>query len=376
MGETKLAVISDTAVTFREDGTYLGYEPVVKELEYFSPYFTQLTWMASLHGKSHTVYSGALPEDWKIVAMASIGDKGMNAKLKIIAEFPKIVLQVYKLIKESTHIHVRAPSHVSFAAIFISSFFRKKRFWFKYAGSWVDKAPFSYRLQRVLLNLVAGRNTFVSVNGNWEGYGPNIVTLENPCFSKAQYDLIGNLKYYEENTRGLRLVYVGSLSEFKGVHLIIDALKQIGFSGYNSFTIIGEGDYSQELRNRANGNPKFRFLGSLTKNEVFEELLAADALIIASATEGFPKVLAEGMMCGCIPISTDVSCIAQYILEDFGYLIPERSVDGIAATLKRLVNDSLITEKKRLCHTNAAIFTYESYESKLKSFFLPEANIY
>ena len=89
---------------------------------------------------------------------------------------------------------------------------------------------------------------------------------------------------------------------------------------------------------------KVDFLGKLGKNRIFEILSNSDFLLFASKTEGFPKVISESMMNGCIPISTSVSCINQYVNNDTGFIIPNRNIDSIA----RSINLALSTDKKRL----------------------------
>jgi len=51
--------------------------------------------------------------------------------------------------------------------------------------------------------------------------------------------------------------------------------------------------------------------------------------------EGFPNALCEAMLCGCIPVGSDVAAIPE-IIGDTGYILRKRSV----ALLRELLNNA------------------------------------
>lgn len=365
MGRGKLGIISDTAVTFTQDSEWRGYEPVVKEIDYFLKYWDEIEWMAYEFPSSKTIYSGPLPKTVHVKAVSPLGGSSFFSKIKIVGQYVRLFFKVYKVINAADEIHVRAPAHPAVCAMLLAQLFPKKTFWFKYAGSWVDAAPKSYEFQRKLLKRISKGNIYTTVNGNWADSNKNIIAFENPCFSASVYDkTTRQSELPEESNNDLRLVYVGSLSEFKGVHLVIKALEAINFKGIGSFTIVGTGEFQGSLVEMTEASPnqeRFHFKGRQNKQEVFKILADSDLLIIASATEGFPKVISEAMMNYCVPISTRVSCIDQYINDEIGFIIDERSVDGIGQTLKKATSDPNLSDKKQNARALAARFTYENY---------------
>lgn len=365
MGRGKLGVISDTAVTLTLDGKWRGYEPVVKEIDYFLKYWDEIEWMAYQFPSSKTIYSNPLPETVHVKAVSPLGGSDFYSILRIAGQYIRLLFKVYNVINASDEIHVRAPAHPAVCAMLLAPLFPKKIFWFKYAGSWVDPAPKSYEFQRKLLKRISKGNIYTTVNGNWADSNKNLIAFENPCFSASVYDKTARQSELpEESNRELRLVYVGSLSEFKGVHLVINALEEINFKGISSFTIVGTGEFQSSLVKLTEASPnqeRFVFRGKQNKKEVLKILADSDLLIIASATEGFPKVISEAMMNYCVPISTRVSCIDQYINDEIGFIIDERSVDGIKQALKKAVSDPNLSEKKKNARALAARFTYENY---------------
>ena len=50
-----LLIVSDTAVYIDDQGKYLAYEPVVREIEHFAHLFSSITWIAFHYPLNHSV---------------------------------------------------------------------------------------------------------------------------------------------------------------------------------------------------------------------------------------------------------------------------------------------------------------------------------
>ncbi len=112
--------------------------------------------------------------------------------------------------------------------------------------------------------------------------------------------------------RLLRLLYVGRASDEKRVHLIGRAFQRVRQAGLPvALTMVGEGLEEALIEE---DRQAVTFCGAIREREELERLyLQADAVVISSIREGFPLTLMEGMVCGCIPITTDVGAIAEFI---------------------------------------------------------------
>jgi glycosyltransferase involved in cell wall biosynthesis len=84
--------------------------------------------------------------------------------------------------------------------------------------------------------------------------------------------------------------------------------------------------------------------------------------------EGFPNALCEAMLCGCIPVGSNVFSIPE-IISDTGYILKHRNTSELKQLLISVVNS---TEQKspQACRKRIAEnFPLESRKQKLKEVF-------
>ncbi|HEY3921919.1 MAG TPA: glycosyltransferase family 4 protein [Gaiellaceae bacterium] len=102
------------------------------------------------------------------------------------------------------------------------------------------------------------------------------------------------------------VVYFGKLIENKGVHLLLDALKELDARA----VIVGFGDYRGELEARA--PDEVLFTGPLEHRHLVHLLPLADAAVVPSIfPEAFGMVAAEAASAGCPPLVARHSGLAE-----------------------------------------------------------------
>ncbi len=113
------------------------------------------------------------------------------------------------------------------------------------------------------------------------------------------------------------------------------------------------------------------FHGFLTRDRINELLKKSHVFLLpSSASEGFPKVIAEAANYGAIPVVSDVSSIGQYIIEDKTGLIVKNADETI---LREKILKVLNTDESKLkdiaesAYVMAHKFTYEHYNSRIIS---------
>ncbi len=106
------------------------------------------------------------------------------------------------------------------------------------------------------------------------------------------------------------ILFVGRLTEAKGVGVLLQALKNMITKGYNDLllTVVGDGDLRKELENMtlSLGLKKYVVFTGY-KKDVMEYYQTSHILVLPSNWEGLPLVLLEGMACGLPIVASDLS---------------------------------------------------------------------
>jgi glycosyltransferase involved in cell wall biosynthesis len=80
---------------------------------------------------------------------------------------------------------------------------------------------------------------------------------------------------------------------------------------------------------------------------VCEGYRSADVNILASRTEGYPKVLTEGMLHGSVPVAADVGINALIVAHgQRGETFPHGDHEALARVLEKLLGQPELLEKK------------------------------
>ena len=158
------------------------------------------------------------------------------------------------------------------------------------------------------------------------------------------------------------------MEEAKGFTRILEALQKIPTSTIQRVHFIGDGPqrtYYQEAASFL--GQKVIFHGFLESEKVHQLLAESHFLLLPSASEGFPKVIAEAACYGCIPIVSNVGSIPHYISEEEGFVWPFKNDGSYAEVVREAVQsspDSLAAQSQSILAL-AEKFTYASYYKKL-----------
>jgi len=345
----------------------LAFGPVVIELEQMLEIFDEITWIGFKHEKSNASLIPVKKDKIKIIALNKVGGKSIFDKLSIIANYPKMGIIILKEIKKHKYIHSRAPSNPAVIAMIFSYLFPNKMFWFKYAGTWVDKASSFYQFQRKLLKQLL-INSIVTINGDYSNK-KNILAFENPCLSML--DRIEGRKIIDNkiNKTKKNYCFVGALSEDKGVDKILEAFIDIKSDLIGTVHLVGDGEERLHFEKMTKQVPQnIIFHGFLSKEKISTIYEKSDFLILASKSEGFPKVIGEAMNFGCIPIVSNISCISQYVIDSKnGYLIDPKSKSDLENKIYASIKLNKIEYNNwvEYNYNFAEKFTYSYYKKRI-----------
>jgi teichuronic acid biosynthesis glycosyltransferase TuaC len=139
--------------------------------------------------------------------------------------------------------------------------------------------------------------------------------------------------------QGPTLVSVGALIPHKGHHFAIQAMAKL--PEIAQLLIVGEGTYRSELEQliaRLNLGQRVRLLGSRTHAELIDYYNAADALVLATESEGMANVLLESLACGTPILATAVSGNPEVVSTPAaGVLMGSRTGDAIVSAYRDLM---------------------------------------
>lgn len=153
----------------------------------------------------------------------------------------------------------------------------------------------------------------------------------------------GSTSSTSAGTRPLRVGYVGTLVWHKGVHVLIDAIRQMP-SDQAEVSIFGDSDtfpdYTAELRASARGL-RVRFLGRFERDRVADIYSQLDVLVVPSLwLENSPLVIHEAFMAGVPVVGARIGGITDLVRDgENGLLYSPESSSALASALSRLATD-------------------------------------
>lgn len=150
------------------------------------------------------------------------------------------------------------------------------------------------------------------------------------------------------------ICYLGRLEPLKRVCDAILAVDVVLRKGYSvKLYICGDGKDRlklHELVKEKGLKGHVVFMGQLAERADVESVLSnSGVVILPSISEGTPKVLAEGMSFGCIPIAIqDVGSINDIIThEENGLLADPRSPESLAENIVKIIQDPVLASGLR-----------------------------
>lgn len=131
-------------------------------------------------------------------------------------------------------------------------------------------------------------------------------------------------------------IYVGRLSGEKGIKLFCDSVTKAEVSG----VVIGDGYLANELKSEYRN---IKFVGWLSKNDLYGQLTTARALIFPSLWyEGSPLTVPEVQAYGIPCIVTDCSAAIDDIKDGRNGLIVRPDTESVISAVKKFQNNNFL----------------------------------
>ena len=406
------------------DNQYFGYAPYIREMNIWMKYVDEVQVIAPLvEGSINPIHEKYIHSKLHFIKVPEFEITSLQNIIKTVFKLPKLFNLVYRAMAQADHIHLRCPGNMGLVGALVQILFPNKQKTAKYAGNWDPKSkqPWSYRLQKwILSNTFLTRNMQVLVYGEWPNQTKNIKpfftatygvdeiqnsefriqnkwslpaqskTTENN-FDSAQSDrednhslsLRAQSRTTENNFDSARLdkieidlpptsfLFVGTLSKGKQPLYAIQLVEKLYQHGKKvRLNLYGDGILRPTLETyiKQNSLQDIVFLrGNQSKETVLKAYQSHHFLILPSKSEGWPKVVAEAMFWGCVPIASPVSCVPFMMGNGSrGVILQEelnQDVDQIEAVIsKQEVYQKMASEGQ----TWSRQFTTDKFEAEIK----------
>lgn len=308
----KFAVITHVPHVVTEN-YYYAYAPYVREMNVWAKYASELIVVApEIAGPVSTIDSSYEHHGIQFVKIDSFDVLRLKSVFRAVLKIPRISWRIYTAMKKADHIHLRCPGNIGLLACLIQILFPNTPKTAKYAGNWDPKSKqsWTYKLQQLILgNTFLTRNMQVLVYGEWAGSSKNI----KPFFT-ATYSEIDKLPIPKKDLKGrIDFVFAGTLVKGKNPLYAIQLIEILFQKGYNvTLTLYGDGVERNKLEQYITQNNLKNIIsleGNQSQEIVKKGYQNSHFVLLPSDSEGWPKVIAEGMFWGCVPVATSVSCV-------------------------------------------------------------------
>lgn len=193
--------------------------------------------------------------------------------------------------------------------------------------------------------------------------------LESPL--KSRVNVVGDLvdidriardrvkqsDVFESTNKVINIVYVGQISERKGLHLLVEAFETLS-SDVHLYLVGGDWQapgFPQQIKSKLDKldcNSRVHLINHRT--DAVSIINQADIFILPSLSEARPRVILEAMSLGKCIISTKVGGIPDMISNNVTGLLAEgNNVFDLSTQMQLATNDNVL---RRTLGDNAAIF--------------------
>ena len=168
----------------------------------------------------------------------------------------------------------------------------------------------------------------------------------------------------------LRLLYVGSLGQRKGLAYALEAVAELG--SQVSLTLIGR-PTSPNCDPLNAALERHRWIPTLPHAQILDQMRQHDVLLLPSLFEGFALVIHEALSQGLPVIATANTGACESVRDGVeGFIVPIRSSSAIAECLQALVqNRERLLAMRRACLQRAAERSWLGYEQSLEAVVAP-----
>ena len=349
----------------------VAYAPYVNEMNIWLKFVDKVTIVAPFKlVENNPIHQKYNHNNIHFIQVPSFSFTNPKEILKSLFVLPYIFLVIVRAMIQSHHIHLRCPGNMGLLGSLAQIFFPKKSKSAKYAGNWDPKAkqPLSYKFQKsILSNIFLTKKMDVLVYGEWNNQSKNIKSFFTATYFENDKVVVEPRILNDK----IKFIFVGTLSAGKQPFYAIQLIENLYKNGKNvQISFYGEGKEYSKLHDYIlkNNLENYVFLCKNVDREQMKEVYQkSHFLILPSKSEGWPKVIAEAMFWGCLPISTPVSCVPNMLgFGQRGILLTNDLVNDSKSIEEIVVNQDEYNSKIKEAINWSRKFTIDKFEAEIK----------
>lgn len=355
----------------QSNGSFFGYAPYVNEMNVWIKNAAKVIIVAPLKSYPKTaIHESYFHNNIQFIAVPDFSLLGFFAVCRTIFYLPKIIFSIFNAMQQSDHIHLRCPGNTGLLGSLVQILFPNTKKTAKYAGNWdaSSKQPLSYQFQKFILSsTLLSKNMQVLVYGAWKNQSKNIKSFFTATYSEDEKTAV-----IAKSLNGkIELLFVGSLTAGKQPLVAVQITQHLLAMHFDvALSIYGEGS---EKENLVQYIATHKLAGIVSLNgtinrEVMKKVYQmSHFLILPSKSEGWPKVIAEAMFWGCLPIATPISCVPNML--DYGRrgILLSNSMEHDSALIQEMLNNQALYDLKikEALHWSRN-FTIDKFDQEVK----------
>jgi glycosyltransferase involved in cell wall biosynthesis len=366
----KLIVFSGAPIVMKDNLPYL-YAPYEKEMQLWAKHTNSIQFCCPIWREDRNLL--VAPVSFETKPTIELKEFDITSFWNSLKAIPKVIrnfIVIYKTMKNADHIHLRCPGNIGLLACLVQVLFPNTTKTAKYAGNWDPKAkqPITYKIQKwILNNSFLTKNMQVLVYGEWEGSSKNIKPFFTATYSEKE--IIAPIS--KKTNEKINFLFVGMLSEGKRPLYAIQLIEELNKKNIDAhLSVFGDGVLRAEIEEyisvRSLKN-QVTIFGNQAKETIKSAYQNNHFLILASKSEGWPKVVAEAMFFGCVPLTTNVSCVNYMIGNgERGKILSLNLNNDVTQIEKLLQNESEYLRISEAASKWSQHFTTEYFENEIK----------
>ena len=353
-----------------QGNSFFAYAPYVREMNLWIQYVDEVIIVAPIESNEVTaIHEAYIHSNIKLIPLKSFDFLTVTSSFKAVPSIFRNIYLIYKAFKNTDHIHLRCPGNIGMLGAIVQVLFPKINKTAKYAGNWDPNAiqPLSYRFQKKLVSsLFWAKKMKVLVYGDWENQTSNVL----PFFTATYSEIEKKELLYKTNQERIDFLFVGTLSIGKQPLYAIQLVEALKNREVNVLlSIYGDGAEKESLMayiHKFELESIVSLKGNANKKVLKEVYQKSHFLILPSKSEGWPKVIAEAMFWGCLPIATPVSCVASMLDHGNRGVLLSADIHKDVEKIKELIDDTALFQYKRnLAMEWSRTYTIDTFEIEI-----------